>query len=79
MQVTSDARTRLFGEGAGATMVTAPAWAWLLTVAEPMTAEGFTGSPYLLPAGVTQLSEPTDAVVRIVGGMIVESHQILKV
>ncbi|MBD2760398.1 hypothetical protein IEE94_12860 [Yimella sp. cx-573] len=60
-------------------MVTAPAWAWLLTVAEPMTVKGFADSPYLLPTGVTQLSKPTDAVVRIVGGEIVELHQILKV
>ncbi|WP_168990107.1 hypothetical protein [Yimella sp. RIT 621] len=46
---------------------------------ETMNAKYFTGSPYVLPKGIDRLTTPTHAVVKIVGGKIVELHQILQV
>lgn len=60
-------------------MVTAPSWAWLLMLTETMNAKYFTGSPYVLPKGIDRLTTPTHAVVKIVGGKIVELHQIVQV
>lgn len=65
--------------GSVAIRVTAPRWAWLLMLIEPMDAADFADSPYRLPAGVTHLEKPADAVVRISGGTIVELHQAFKV
>ncbi|MCG8656485.1 hypothetical protein [Yimella sp. NH-Cas1] len=59
-------------------MVTAPSWAWLLMLSEPMNGKDFTGSPYVLPNVIDRLTTPTHAVVKIVGGKVVELHQILQ-
>lgn len=60
-------------------MVTAPSWAWLLMLSEPMNGKDFIGSPCVLPKGIDRLTTPTYAVVKIVGGTSVELHQIFQV
>lgn len=60
-------------------MVTAPSWARLLMLTQPMNVKDLTGSPYVLAKGIDRLTTPTHAVVRIARNKIVELQQILQV